>query len=196
VSAAHHFVLRCARDDGSKRARARALPALALALALAACGTSGMENASLANTPVPAGKARLTVTRVSTLLYAAAPASLTLNGAPAAELAAGGGSILDVPAGPVTLAVSAWSYPGTFSVRLAPKAGQTIALVIEPREASLASGTLLGPLGGLFDASVNENAGAFQIRVVEGAGDEEGLQNRRRDNKVKIRNRVMEIQDN
>ena len=45
-----------------------------------------------------------------------------------------------------------------------------------PRSASFGPGALLGPLGGAIDASLNENAGAFQMRFVKGGGFEsEGI---------------------
>lgn len=59
--------------------------------------------------------------------------------------------------------LSAWTYPGSFSVKLNAKAGATYNLVVEPRGDSFLPGALLGPIGGAIDASVNENAGAFQL---------------------------------
>jgi hypothetical protein len=99
-------------------------------------------------------------------MYAAAPATITLNGKTVASIAAGGSAIVDVPAGQNVLAASAWSYPGQFSVKLNAAPGQKYAMEVSPRTASLAPGMLLGPLGGAIDASVNENAGAFEMRFV------------------------------
>ncbi len=46
--------------------------------------------------------------------------------------------------------------------------GVTTSVEVAPRSASFGPGALLGPLGGAIDASLNENAGAFQIRFVKG----------------------------
>ena len=135
---------------------------------LSACGSSGPtpgETAALAAAPLPAGKARVTITRVSTLLYAGAPATITLNGQKVADISSGGSAVIDVPAGESVLAASAWSYPGEFKVRLNAVAGQRYALDVAPRSASFGPGTLLGPIGGALDASVNENAGAFELKA-------------------------------
>lgn len=158
----------------------------AVAMLLAACGAtgSGPETAALAASPIPAGKARVTIARESSLLYAGAPATITLNGAPRsdrrasfharresaaptrpADIASGGKAIIDVPAGANVLAASAWSYPGEYKVKLDAVAGQSYGLVVTPRSASLGPGALLGPIGGMIDAASNENAGAFEMRV-------------------------------
>lgn len=143
------------------------------ALMLAGCGSgSDLATASLAAGPLAAGKARVTITRPSTIVYAAAPATITLNGQKVADVAVGSSAVIDVPAGPNILAASAWSYPGTFSVKLNARAGATYALTVEPRGDSLLPGALLGPIGGAIDASVNENAGAFQLALVSGSGND------------------------
>lgn len=91
----------------------------ALALALAGCAsTDAVETAALAKAPIATGKARVTITRVSTLQYAAAPATITLNGQKVASVANGGTAVVDVPAGANVLAASAWSYPGEYKVKL------------------------------------------------------------------------------
>jgi len=139
----------------------------AVAMLLAACGAtgSGPETAALAASPIPAGKARVTIARESSLLYAGAPATITLNGAKVADITSGGKAIIDVPAGANVLAASAWSYPGEYKVKLDAVAGQSYGLVVTPRSASLGPGALLGPIGGMIDAASNENAGAFEMRV-------------------------------
>ena len=146
--------------------------ALVAALAtatLAGCGGgSDLQTASIAAGPLAPGKARVTITRPSSIVYAAAPATITLNGQKVADIAVGSSAVVDVPAGANVLAASAWSYPGSFSVKLDAKAGATYALSVEPRGDSLLPGALLGPIGGAIDASVNENAGAFQLTVVPG----------------------------
>ena len=141
--------------------------ALLVTLGLAGCGSSGTVNAALAGQPIPAGKARLTIRRPSAILYAAAPATITIDGKQVADVGSGGAAIVDIPEGARVVAASAWSYPGAFKVRLTATAGQTYTIEVAPRAASFGPGTLLGPLGGVIDASVNENAGAFQMRFVK-----------------------------
>ncbi len=92
----------------------------------------------------------------------------TTCGPAVADIAVGSSAVIDVPAGPNVLAASAWSYPGSFSLKLNAKPGATYALNVEPRGDSFVPGALLGPIGGAIDASVNENAGAFQLTVVSG----------------------------
>ena len=151
----------------------------ALAISLAGCATETAELGTgtaahpmaakaAANNAIPSGKARITLTRESSLVYAAAPATVTLNGKEVASVATGGSATVDVPAGDSTIAVSAWSYPGASTVKVALKAGQTTALEISPRSASVGAGMLLGPLGGLVDGSTEASGGAFDVRVVGG----------------------------
>jgi len=52
-------------------------------------------------------------------------------------------------------------------VKLAAKPGQRYAVKVEPRSESYLPGATLGIIGGMIDASANENAGAFKLRLVE-----------------------------
>lgn len=153
---------------------ARALMACGAAATLAA-GCAGTETpnpalaadgAPRASEPIPRGKARLSLTRVSGLLYSGVPASVKVNGQPVAELWAGGASSVDLAPGPTAVSVDAWSHPGSWTVELNVKAGQTYALEISPRGDSYVPGALFGVVGAAIDANVNKNAGAFQMRVV------------------------------
>ena len=135
------------------------------ALLFGGCGTTGTETASLARTPIPADKARVTLVRPSTIIYAGVPATVTVNGKQVANLATGGQTVFDIAPGQNVIAASAWSYPGTFSIKLNAKPGATYALKVEPRTDSFVPGMLFGVIGGAIDASVNENAGAFQLSV-------------------------------
>jgi hypothetical protein len=128
-------------------------------------------NTELASSPVPPGKARLTITRTSDLLYMGAPATIKVNGKKAADLALGASTIIDIAPGQNVISASAWSYPGTFSVKLAAKPGQRYGVEVAPRSDSFVP-AMLAPVGGIIDASINENAGAFQLRFVDvkGAG--------------------------
>jgi len=137
----------------------------------AGCANTGVQHAELpAATPKPAdrppaGQARLTLTRVSGILYAGAPASAKVNGQKVADLWAGSSSAVAIAAGANTVTVEAWSYPGTWTVNLDARPGQTYAIEISPRGDSYVPG-LFGPLGAAVDAANNKNAGAFQMRVV------------------------------
>jgi hypothetical protein len=150
--------------------RLAALMSTLLLVGLTACGGgTDLQTASLQAGPLTAGKARVAITRVSGIMYSAAPATITVNGQKVADVAAGSSVVFDVAAGQNVIAASAWSYPGNFSVKLNAKAGQTYSLAVEPRTDSMLPGALLGPIGGPIDASVNENAGAFQLTLVPGA---------------------------
>ena len=144
------------------------LTALA-ALSLAGCRSTGTETAALALTPIPSGKARVTISRPSTLLYAGCPATITLGGLKVADVATGGKAVVDIPAGEAVLAASCWSYSGQFSVKLKAAAGQNYALEVAPRSGSFGP-SLLGPIGAALEASVTENAGAFEMKVVPAPG--------------------------
>ena len=76
-----------------------------------------------------------------------------------------GNAAVNVTGGTNVLAASTWSYPGDFSVKLDAEAGKTSALEVSPRAASPTPSILLGPIGGLIDASANENAGAFEMKI-------------------------------
>lgn len=146
----------------------RAFAGVVLAgVVLAGCGSTGASNLELATADVPANKARLTITRTSDILYMGVPATIKVNGKKVASLALGASTIVDIAPGSNVISADAWSYPGTFSVKLEAKAGQRYALEVAPRGDSFLPGALLGPFGGAIDASVNENAGAFQLRFTD-----------------------------
>ena len=67
--------------------------------------------------------------------------------------------------GQTMIAASAWSCPGTYSLKLDAKPGQRYAVEVSQRDDSLLPGTLLGPIGGMIDSANNENAGAFQLKL-------------------------------
>ncbi len=135
---------------------------------LAGCAAGNATPAALTTAAIPTGQARITVERPMAYLYSGAPATITANGKNVASLWGGGSSSFFIPAGESTIAASAWSYPGEFKVKLNAAAGADYKLVVEPRGDSFVPGALLGPIGGAIDASVNENAGAFQMRVAGG----------------------------
>lgn len=149
------------------------------ALALGACagGPSAEETAAMATAPIPSDKARVMIERKGSLLYAAAPATIELNGQKVASVGPGGSAVFDVPSGANVIAASAWSYPGTLPLEpraceransadesLDAKGGETYKIIVELRGASFGPG-VLGPIGGAIDAASNEIAGADEIRV-------------------------------
>ncbi len=164
-------------DAFGRRFLAMACTAMACCIvAILAAGCAGTETASAglaaeaaAKAPerVPAGKARLTLTRVSGVLYVGTPATVKINGEQVASLWAGSSSTVDIAPGANSVSVDAWSYPGFWKVDLNAKAGQAYAIEISPRGSSYVP-SLLGPVGGAIDAAANENAGAFQMRVLSG----------------------------
>jgi hypothetical protein len=152
---------------------ARGLSAVAAAFMLAACAstmpsdgaTPGGGASGTASGAIRAGQARLKLTRVSSILYAGAPATVKVNGNEVASVSAGSTSEVDIAPGASKVTVEAWSYPGTWTVNINAKAGQTYVLEIKPREASFGP-SMLGPIGGAMDAGANKNAGAFEMRLV------------------------------
>ena len=76
------------------------LASFIVALGLSGCGSSGQDTAALALTPVPSGKARVTVKRESALFAAACPAAITAGTQKVADISNGGQAIFDIP--PVT----------------------------------------------------------------------------------------------
>jgi hypothetical protein len=129
------------------------------------------DGASSATGPIAAGKARLTLTRVTGILYVGAPATVKINGEQVASLWAGSSSSIDIAPGATSVSVDGWTYPGSWTVDLSVKAGQSYTIEISPRGDSLGPNLLLGAIGGAIDASVNQNAGLFQARVLTGQGN-------------------------
>lgn len=99
-------------------------------------------------------------------MYSGAPATVKINGEQVANLWAGNSTTVPLAAGANSITVEAFSYPGKWSIDLNTKPGATYAIEISPRGDSLGPSMLLGPLGGVIDASANKNSGAFQMRVV------------------------------
>lgn len=126
---------------------------------------SEVETSALAKAPIPQGKARVTVTRPSTVLYVGSPATISLNGQSVADVGSGGSAVFDVPAGANVISVSALLYPGEYKLKLDAASGQTYALEVGPRDASIGPAVLFGVVGGAIDAAANENSGMFEIRT-------------------------------
>lgn len=136
---------------------------LTLALGLSACGTTGAVNLSKLNEPVPAGKARIIVTRDNSLLYLAAAVDVRSNGAKIASLGRGGSVVHDISKGQNTLSVSTPTAYGQYVVTFNAKAGQTYNFEVSPRSGALVTGSVWGMAGDAINASVSEQSGYFQI---------------------------------
>ena len=148
----------------------RAFKAIALTcvcIALASCGTSGVQNAELATSVVPKTSARFKITRTNNFLYVGTAASVEVNGKKVTDIAAGGTTYIDIPAGrKATVAVYSWSYPGKFSLNIKAKPGARYTVEITPLEESFVANAVLGIAGAIIDTSVNENGGAFKLRFL------------------------------
>lgn len=140
--------------------------AIALSLAMAGCAAdNSVETAALAATPIPAGKARVTISRESTLVYSGCPAAVSRGAEKVAEVGNGGRAVIDIPAGDTVLSVSCWSYPGDYKVSFKAEPGRNYDMQVAPREASVGTAVLLGSIGGAIEASSGQNTGAFEIKT-------------------------------
>lgn len=130
---------------------------------LTACGTTGPLDLTKVNEPLAADKARLVITRNTSLLYMAGAATVRANGLQVASLGRGGSVIHDVPAGQNTLSVSTPTAFGQFVATFNAKAGETYNFEVSPRGSALISGSAFGMLGDAANASVSEQSGYFKI---------------------------------
>lgn len=136
---------------------------LALLLAVAGCTMDSVVPSAVAPPP---GQASLNITRSSSLIYAAALASVDVNGARVADLGVGQSYMGVVRSGPAVLTVSAWSSPGSSSFRFTVEPGNSYRFVVTPRIENTMVGVLpaafAGPLAGMA-AKAAEGGGPFQI---------------------------------
>ncbi len=132
---------------------------------LTACGTTGPVNISALSEPIPTDKARIIVTRDSSLLYLAAAVDVRSNGAKIASLGRGGSVVHNIPKGQNTLSVSTPTAFGQFVVNFKASAGKTYNFEITPRSGALVSGSIGGMVGDAINANVSEQSGYFQINL-------------------------------
>lgn len=130
---------------------------------LTACGTTGPVNLSTLNEPIPADKARIVVTRNSSLLYLAAAVNVRSNGTKIASMGRGGSVIHDIPKGQNTLAVSTPTAPGQFVVTFKAEPKKIYNFEVSPRSSNIMGGYGLGLIGDAIHANVSEQSGYFQI---------------------------------
>ncbi len=129
-------------------------------------GAGPNANASATVAPIPPGKARLVLSRTNDMLYMGALAQVKINGAEVASLWRSESSTVPIAPGAVAVSVSTWSYPGSWTVNLNAKAGETYALEISPRGETMFAMGAIGVAGAIVDANANRNGGIFQMRVV------------------------------
>lgn len=139
------------------------IPLLITIIFLSACGTTGPVNLSTLNEPVPADKARIVVTRNSSLLYLAGAVDVRSNGAKIASLGRGGSVVHDIPKGQNTLSVSTPTAPGQFVVTFKAEPKKIYNFEVSPRSGNLMGGYGLGLLGDAIHANVSEQSGYFQL---------------------------------
>jgi hypothetical protein len=109
---------------------------------------------------------RLTLTRSSTFLFVAVPASVTVNGRDAASLYRGETATINIAPGQNTVNVSGFGQPGSWTLVVNAKPGGHYAIEVEPRGESIPPAALLGLPGALLDTAINKNSGAFKMRLV------------------------------
>lgn len=134
---------------------------------LTSCGTTDPINLSKLSEPVPAGKARIVVTRDNSLLYLAAGVDVRSNGAKIATLGRGGSVVRDIPKGQHTLSVSTPTASGQFVVAFNAQAGKSYNFEVSPRGGALLTGSAWGMAGDAIYASISEQSGYFQIKPVQ-----------------------------
>lgn len=122
-------------------------------------------NLTQLNELVPAGKARIVVTRDSNLLYLAAAVDVRSNGSKIASLGRGGSVVHDIIKGKNTLSVSTPTPFGQFVVNFDAKSVVTYSFEVPPRGSELISGSLWGMTGDAMNASVSEQSGYFKINL-------------------------------
>ena len=141
------------------------LSALFTLFLLTACGTTGPVNVSALNKPVPADKARVVITRNTSMMYLAATVHVRANGEKIASLGQGGSVVHEIPQGRNTLSVSTPTAPGQFALTFNADPQKTYNFEISPRSGKVMGGYGLGLLGDAIQASVSEQSGYFQINL-------------------------------
>lgn len=136
---------------------------LAFVLLLSACGTTSPVDLTQLNQPIPADKARIVVTRDTSMLYLAAAVDVRSNGFKIASLGRGGSVIHDIPKGNNVLTVSTLGAFGQFSINFDAKPRKTYEFVVSPRGEALGIGTAFGMAGDAINASISDQSGYFQV---------------------------------
>ena len=131
-----------------------------LLLTLGACASAPPPGST--SEPIPAGRARLVVTRTMDKVYAAYSAAVDVGGERLADVGRGERYLADIPPGRVTVTVSSWAMPGRFSTSIDAQAGKEYRLTVRGQGfATPTSGGTSGPA----PAAGNENSAPFRIDV-------------------------------
>lgn len=138
-----------------------------LGAGLSGCAQGIAENAELASKPLAKSQTRLKIFRSEAYVAGAVSARVKIDGRQIAEIDNGGSKMLDLAAGKHEIVVDSWQHPNVYKLDLDAKPGTMYVLEIAPREEVAAAGVLLGVVGMLAEAAVNENGGTWSIRVVE-----------------------------
>jgi hypothetical protein len=126
--------------------------------------------AAAASVPIPAGKARLVLTRISAYYASGVDAVVKVNGAEVARLASGTSQAVMIAPGPTAVNIDSWSAPGSYTINLEAKAGRSYRVEISPRTEAIAPAMVFGMAGALIEAAAKQDkAGAFEARIVDGA---------------------------
>jgi len=132
-----------------------------------AATTEAATAAAAAAAPVPPGKARLVLTRVSGYYASALDAVVKVNNVEVARVSNGASQSVVIAPGPTAVNIDSWSAPGSYTINLDAKPGRTYTVEISPRTEALAPALVCGLACGLLEAaSKGDKAGAFQARVV------------------------------
>lgn len=141
------------------------LSLLAVAM-LSGCGSTKGLDFSQVNKPIPAGKARIVVTRDESLLFIGAGAKVEINGQKVETLGRGGSAVKEISAGPSNISAQATGSFGTFRVLFDAKAGKTYRFLVKPKSDELLLGSAFGIAGDAVHAQISDTAGYFQIELV------------------------------
>ncbi|MBW6397488.1 hypothetical protein KPL78_06500 [Roseomonas sp. HJA6] len=145
---------------------------LFVAILAAACASGGERTLPVPPTDaaIPAGMARITVARTSSMLYLGVSAQVLINDQRAGSLWRGERTSAEVPAGTTTVVISGPGVPGRWVTRLPTVSGGRYEIEVSPRGALFAPAMMLGYVGTALDAAANvEQGGAFSVAIVSAA---------------------------
>jgi hypothetical protein len=137
---------------------------LSIAVVLGGCSSSTVESAAPNLAPaIPAGKAQLTINRVTGITGALTKAMIDVNGQRLGDFGKDEGYSTFVSPGRTTVAVSGTTPPGRYAISFMTTAGKVYRLQITARPDGYAPEKASGP----FAYDLVENEGAFKLEPVE-----------------------------
>lgn len=122
-------------------------------------------NPAQLSAPIARDKARIVVTRDTSLLYIAAAASIKANGLNIASLGRGGSVVYDVPKGEAVLEASTPFSFGRYVMKFDAKAQETYKFKVSPKGSTFFVVASFGMLGEAVNASVSEQSGYFKLEL-------------------------------